>query len=100
MRTIRTKVYQFSELSEQAKQKAIRDLFKDEKRLVQIINTYEYSIGFEGLKGVMTRVTPEGVNIFLSVNLAGKYEDSIFWFPFNCFKPVIEYEFKADGSRF
>lgn len=100
MRTIRTKVYQFSELSEQAKAKALTILYKDEKRLVEITDHYEYSSGLTGLKGIMTRITDQGANIFLSVNLAGKYEDSLFWFPFTAFKPVIQYEFKADGTRF
>ena len=56
-----------------------------ENRNVTIVDNYHYAPGFKGTNGIIVKVTPEGCNIWLNVNGAGSYEDSIYWFPFNCF---------------
>lgn len=57
-----------------------------ENRNVEITDNYEYANGFKGLKGILTRITPEGANIWLPINQGGSYTDQIYWFPFNCFE--------------
>lgn len=52
---------------------------------VVITDNYDYN-GMRGLNGIITRITPEGANIWLPVNQCGSYFDCIYWFPFNCFE--------------
>jgi len=101
MRTIRTKVYQFGELSKEAQRKAVETLYLTEDRKVKITDSYEYPIFLKGMAGIIVKVTPEGANIWLPVYQGAKdYETAIHWFPFSCFQPTNEYEFKEDGTRF
>lgn len=56
---------------------------------VEITDNYSYARFVKGLTGIVVKYPAgEGVNVWLNVNGAGRYEDMIFWFPIDCVKTI------------
>lgn len=66
--------------------KQITEIPAPQDRKVTITDKYNYAQCMQGMTGIITRITPEGANIWLPINQGGSYFDSIYWFPFNCFE--------------